>query len=131
MVRRSEYPSPSHIKTNLASKAPSAWIALVKTVVIGAVNWDINLFIDKFPRKGDEVVVRRITRVPGGKGGNVAVAAVRLLGPSQAAILAGLGQDSIASDQVKAFNEEGVDVSGLKFNPSIESGHAYIITDER
>ncbi len=104
---------------------------MIKTVVIGAINWDVNLFIESFPRKGEEVVVRRITSVPGGKAGNVAVAAARLLGPNQAAILGGLGKDPVASDQVRIFQDEGVDVSGLKFDEHIESGQAYIIIDEK
>ncbi len=102
---------------------------MVKTVVVGAVNWDVNLFIDTFPGKGEEVVVHGITRVPGGKAGNVAVAAARLLGPNQAAILGGLGKDRVASDQVKIFRDEGVDVSGLKFTEGVESGQAYITID--
>jgi len=103
---------------------------LLKTLVIGAINWDINLFIKRFPRAGEEVVVTRITRVPGGKAGNVAVAAARLLGPNQAAIIGGLGKDSIATEQVKIFEEEGVVVSGLKFNEYAESGQAYIVIDD-
>jgi ribokinase len=102
---------------------------LVKTVVIGAINWDVNLFIEIFPKKGEEVVVRRITRVPGGKAGNVAVAAARLLGPNQAAILGGLGKDQVASDQARILKDEGVDASGLKFSDGVESGQAYITID--
>lgn len=104
---------------------------MVKTVVIGAINWDLNLFIDRFPRRGEEVVVRRITRVPGGKAGNAAVAAARLLGPNQAAIMGGLGNDTVASDQVRIFKDEGVDVTGLKFINDTESGQAYIIIDAK
>jgi ribokinase len=104
---------------------------LLKTIVIGAINWDINLFIRRFPRKGEEVVVNRITRVPGGKAGNVAVAAARLLGANQVAILGGLGKDAIALEQVRIFQEEGVVTSGLKFTPETESGQAYIVIDER
>src|SRR5208282_3214714 len=65
-------------------------VILIKTVVIGAINWDISLFVKKFPREGEEVVVGRILRVPGGKAGNVAVAAARLLGPDQSAIFGDL-----------------------------------------
>jgi ribokinase len=104
---------------------------LLKTIVIGAINWDINLFIRRFPRKGEEVVVNRITRVPGGKAGNVAVAAARLLGANQVAILGGLGKDALALEQVRIFQEEGVVTSGLKFTPETESGQAYIVIDER
>jgi ribokinase len=105
-------------------------ISLARTVVIGAINWDINLFIKKFPREGEEVVVKRILRVPGGKAGNVAVATARLLGSNQSAIFGGLGQDSVATDQIKIFEKEGVIVSGLKFTDQTESGQAYIIVDE-
>ncbi len=102
-----------------------------KIVVAGAINWDVNLFIPTFPQKGGEVVVRQITRVPGGKAGNVAVAAARLLGRKQAAIIGGLGKDSIASEQVKIFEQEGVVVSGLKFSSDVESGQACIVIDEK
>lgn len=103
---------------------------MLKTVVIGAINWDINLFMESFPRKGEEVVVNHITRVPGGKGGNVAVAAARLLGPKQTAIFGGLGKDAVASEQTSIFEQEGVVVSGLKYSPDRESGQAYIVIDE-
>lgn len=106
-------------------------VTLVKTAVIGAINWDINLFIKRFPRKGEEVVVERITRVPGGKAGNVAVAAARLLGRDQVAILGGLGDDTIAPEQVRIFREEGVVTSGLKFTAGTQSGQAHIVIDEK
>jgi ribokinase len=103
---------------------------LVKTVVIGRINWDINLFVKRFPKKGEETVVKRITRVPGGKAGNTAVAAARLLGPNQAAIFGGLGKDSIGTEQVKMFEGEGVVTSGLKFCDDAESGQAFIVIDD-
>lgn len=77
------------------------------------------------------MVVHRITRVPGGKAGNTAVAAARLLGPNQAAILGALGKDAVASEQVRIFQEEGVNVSGLKFTESVESGQAYLVIDAK
>ncbi len=105
-------------------------IGLVSTVVIGAINSDINLFVRRFPRKGEETVVNEIARVPGGKAGNTAVAAARILGPNQVAILGGLGKDSIATEHVRIFREEGVVVSGIKFTEHVESGQAYITIDQ-
>ena len=99
--------------------------------MIGAVNWDVTLFVKKLPRAGEETAVERLTRVPGGKAGNVAVAAARLLGPNQAAILGSLGKDSIASEQVRIFHEEGVITTGLKVTKDFESGQAYIIVDKQ
>jgi len=103
---------------------------MVATVIVGAINWDTTLFIEKFPRKGEEVVVRRITQVPGGKAGNAAVAAAKLLGPHKVAIIGALGNDWVAAEHVRIFKEEGVEVSGLKFNDSVQSGQAHIIVDQ-
>jgi len=102
---------------------------LVKICVAGAINWDINLFVERFPEIGEEVPVNRITRVPGGKAANVAVASARILGPEQAALIGCLGRDAIADQQIKILKDEGVVVSGIKFSRDGESGQAYIIID--
>ncbi len=103
---------------------------MVKICVLGAINWDINLFVDRFPEIGEEVPVKRITRVPGGKAANVAVASARILGPGQAALIGCLGKDSIARQQIQILKSEGVVVSGIKYSEDIESGQAYIIIDK-
>ena len=103
---------------------------MVKICVAGAINWDINLFVERFPKIGEEVPVQKITRIPGGKGANVAVAAARLLGPEEAALIGCLGRDSIAEEQIKILKDEGVVVSGIKISETAESGQAYIIIDK-
>ena len=103
---------------------------MIKVVVIGAVNWDINLFIKEFRQKGEEVVVNRITRVPGGKAGNTSVAAARILGLDKVAILGSLGKDSVGSQQTEIFEHEGVVTAGLKYCEEVESGQAYIAIDD-
>ena len=103
---------------------------MVKVVVAGAINWDINLFVRRFPRPGEETPVVRITRVPGGKAGNVAVAAARLLGHLQVGIIGALGRDDIADAQVRLLNNEGVETSVITRKADAESGQAYIITEE-
>lgn len=104
---------------------------MVRTVVIGAVNWDTTFFVNRFPRSGAEVVVGRISHVPGGKAGNTAVAVARLLGPNQSAIVAGLGRDAIGTEQVKIFETENVVTTGLKFFANAESGQTYVAIDEK
>jgi ribokinase len=103
---------------------------MVSAVVVGSINWDTTIFVDKFPRPGGEVVAQRITYVPGGKGGNAAVAVARLLAPNETAIIGAVGNDWIATEHVRIFKEEGVDISGLKRNDSIHSGQAYVIVDK-
>ena len=102
---------------------------LVDIAVLGAINWDINLFVERFPEVGEEVPVYRITRVPGGKAANVAVAAARVLGPNRAALIGCLGKDDIAEVQVSILQDEGVVTSGIKMLEGEESGQAYILID--
>jgi len=99
-------------------------------IVIGAINWDIILFVKRFPDAGEEAVVQQIAEVPGGKGGNTAVAAARLLGQNRAVIFGALGNDSIAKEQVRIFEQEGVVVTGLKNTKDRRSGQAFIAVDQ-
>ena len=100
-------------------------------VVTGALNWDVNLFVKKLPKPGEEVVVEKLDRVPGGKGGNVSVAASRILGPKKVALLACLGKDEIGKKQMAILKQDGVDTSGVQTLRKFESGQAYITVDEK
>jgi ribokinase len=103
---------------------------LCEIIVCGAINLDINLFINRFPDLGEEVEVRRLTRIPGGKGANVSVATSRILGNGKVAIFGGLGDDVLGREQIKTLAGEGVEVSGIKIVKGVESGQAYIAIDE-
>jgi len=95
-------------------------------ITCGAINWDVNLFMERLPRAGEEIIVKEIQRVSGGTAANVAVAAARLLGKKRAAFIGALGKDEIADRQRSILWEEGVDDSGLLFIQGEESGQAYI-----
>lgn len=99
--------------------------------VTGAINWDVNLFVKRLPRPGEEVVVEKLDRVPGGKGGNVSVAASRILGPKQVALLGCVGKDDIGKKQITILKEDGVDTSAIQTLTKLESGQAYITVDEK
>ena len=99
-------------------------------IVTGALNWDINLFVKRLPRPGEEVVVEKIDRVPGGKGGNVSVAASRILGHGKVALLACVGKDEIGKKQLSILKQDGVDTSVVQTLVKLESGQAYITVDE-
>jgi ribokinase len=103
----------------------------VEIVSTGAINWDVNLFVDTLEPGGLELPVHRITRVPGGKAANVAVAAARLLGPGRAGILGAVGDDQIGRSHREIFANEGVDLKGLHILKEEESGQAYILIDKR
>lgn len=92
----------------------------------GAINWDINLFMDRLPRTGEEVPVREIQRVSGGTAANVSVAAARILGPGRVSFIGSLGGDDIAERQLSILKDERVDASGVLRAMDDESGQAYI-----
>ncbi|MDK2463993.1 MAG: PfkB family carbohydrate kinase [Candidatus Korarchaeota archaeon] len=95
----------------------------------GAINWDISLFVKRFPEPGEEVRVERIERVPGGTAANVAVAAARILGPGRVAFLGALGGDEIANRQIEELRREGIITDAIKVIEGEESGQAYIVVD--
>lgn len=99
-------------------------------ICLGAINWDINLFMERLPREGEEVPVKEIQRVSGGTAANVSVAAARILGENRVAFIGALGEDPIAEDQIRILKAEGVDPSGILIVPGEESGQAYISISE-
>lgn len=103
---------------------------MVRLVVCGAINWDISCFVDRLPVPGEEVVAEYITRVSGGTGGNVAVAAARILGAKEVGLIGALGRDDIARQQVAVLEDEGVVTTGIHQIAGEESGQAYIFIDQ-
>jgi ribokinase len=103
---------------------------MTRLIVCGAINWDISCFVEHLPRPGEEVQVKHITRVSGGTGGNVAVAAARILGAGEVALIGSLGEDDIAQQQVAALAAEGIITEGISQVPGEESGQAHILVDQ-
>jgi ribokinase len=103
---------------------------MVRLVVCGAINWDISCFVDRLPVPGEEVVAEYITRVSGGTGANVAVAAARILGAKEVALIGTLGMDDIARQQIGALEDEGVITTGIHQIAGEESGQAHIFVDQ-
>ncbi|MFO7772471.1 MAG: PfkB family carbohydrate kinase [Dehalococcoidia bacterium] len=103
---------------------------MASLIVCGAINWDISCFVERLPLPGEEVAVKRITRVSGGTGGNVAVAAARILGTRKVALVGALGEDDIARQQIDVFEAEGVISEEICRIAGEESGQAYILVDQ-
>ncbi len=103
---------------------------MAKLAVCGAINWDVSCFVEHLPAPGEEVTVRRVTQVSGGTGGNIAVAAARILEHGQVVLIGAVGEDDIASRQLADLSAEGVITGGIARIPGIESGQAYILVDQ-
>ncbi len=103
----------------------------VDLVITGNLNWDTNLFVKQLPKPGHEIIVEKIDTCPGGKGGNVAVAVARILGPKRVGLLACVGADDIGKKHLSILREEGVDISAIQMLNGFNSGQAFIMVDEK
>jgi sugar/nucleoside kinase (ribokinase family) len=61
----------------------------------------------------------------------VAVAAARILGAKEVALIGALGEDDIARQQIATLNAEEVITEGISHIPGEKSGQAYILVDQK
>ncbi|GIG86339.1 ribokinase [Plantactinospora endophytica] len=100
----------------------------VRVVVVGSANLDLVVSTPTLPRPGETVLGDALRTIPGGKGANQAVAAVRA--GARCDFVGAVGQDGFA-DQLRAnLAEAGVDLRRLRTVPG-PSGVALIAVDAR
>lgn len=99
-----------------------------RVVVFGSVNLDLVYRVERLPRPGETVLGDDLVRLSGGKGGNQAHAAARVLGDGRAAMVGCLGHDDAGRQLEADLAEAGVDVSALARVPGA-SGTAIIAVD--
>lgn len=92
--------------------------------VVGSINMDLVVEVPRIPRPGETIHGRRVSRYPGGKGANQAVAAARLR--VETALFGKLGRDMFGDELLRSLEENGVDVSAVKFEDDVASGLATI-----
>ena len=101
-----------------------------RVAVLGGLNMDL---IVETPRPAGPGETREGTRfyaTPGGKGGNQAVAAARLLGERGSVVLVGrVGQDRYGDDLIASLHLAGVDTTYVRRDPTRGSGVAVIFID--
>jgi ribokinase len=96
-------------------------------VIVGSVNLDTTLEVERLPRQG-ETVMARVTRTGvGGKGANQAVAAARQ--GAETAFVGLVGPDATGRTLLDALIEEGVDVDACRVVDEAASGQALITVD--
>jgi ribokinase len=95
-------------------------------VVVGSANVDLILPVQRIPRPGETVLAGSLTRGPGGKGANQAVAAARA--GATTAFVASLGDDESGGLLRDALSEAGVDL-GLVSSTTTPTGTAIITVD--
>ncbi|MDX6263587.1 MAG: ribokinase [Kribbellaceae bacterium] len=82
---------------------------MAEVVVVGSANVDLVLAVQRIPRPGETLLASDLTRGPGGKGANQAVAAARA--GASTAFVASLGADDGGALLRDALEGAGVDLS--------------------
>ncbi len=93
-------------------------------MVVGSVNRDHVLNVDRRPAPGETVTGATLTLHAGGKGANQAVAAARLGGT--VALVAMVGDDSAGTEMISALRDCGVDTSLVGIRSGMTTGAAFI-----
>ena len=93
-------------------------------LVIGSLNMDFVVNVDKMPVAGETRLGRNVELIPGGKGANQACAIGKLGG--KADMLGAVGKDSYADMQLNSLRNAGVSVSSIIKRENANTGIALI-----
>jgi ribokinase len=98
-------------------------------VVVGSVNADLVVSVQRLPRAGETVTGGTFARHGGGKGANQAVAAARA--GAVVAMVGAVGADDLGEEALAALAAEGIDVASVARLDGVATGVAAIMVDER
>lgn len=98
-----------------------------KICVIGSLNMDLVVSVDRFPQPGETLLGKEFETFPGGKGANQGVAAGRL--QSGVRMIGKVGDDIFGERIIKNMRDNGVVTAGLAIESGTPSGIAVIEVD--
>ena len=92
--------------------------------VVGSINQDFVLKVQRRPEPGETVTGAELTLFPGGKGANQAIAAARL--GAEVAMLGRVGEDPFGGELVENLRNNGVNTSRVEAVTGAPTGSAFI-----
>ena len=95
-----------------------------RILIAGSVNLDITARVGRLPVPGETVTGATLERLPGGKGGNQALAARRL--GAEVTLIAAVGEDRDADTALALLRDAGVDLRYCVRNSTVATGLAFI-----
>ena len=93
-------------------------------VILGTVNVDTLLLVDKQPEPGETLNVRKRVIMPGGKGLNQSIGVSRL--GASAALISALGSDYDGRQIFKFLKSNSICTDGVTLRDEVPTGHAYV-----
>lgn len=97
-------------------------------VVIGSLNMDMVIRINNMPQIGETILGNGLTKIPGGKGANQAIAAARL--GANVSMIGRIGDDDHGKALISNLKEAGVKTEGISKDEKAHTGIAFInVTD--
>lgn len=103
-------------------------MARLRVVVIGGLNMDLIVQVQRLPQPGETVAGDSLMRAPGGKGANQAVAAARL--GADVTMVGRVGRDSFGRELKRSLRDEGVFDRAVHVSTERSTGAALIEVDE-
>ena len=101
----------------------------LRVVVIGGLNMDLIVQVQRLPKPGETVAGDSLMRAPGGKGANQAVAAARM--GAAVTMVGRVGRDSFGRELKRSLRDEGVATRSIRVSTDRSTGAALIEVDER
>jgi ribokinase len=99
-----------------------------RITVLGSINMDLVFRTPRMPALGETMMGTAFRQVPGGKGGNQAVAAAR---QGAAVHFVGMiGDDGFGAEALRCLRAEGIATAGIGAAPELATGVAGIFVDD-
>jgi len=98
-----------------------------KIVVVGSINMDLVVTVERFPVPGETIRSTSFVTVPGGKGANQAAAAA--LAGGSVTMVGRVGKDIFGSACLENLRSKGVNIDFIKQDDNAPTGNAMIAVD--
>lgn len=93
-------------------------------VIMGTVNVDTLMLVEKQPEPGETINIRQRVIMPGGKGFNQSIGVSRL--GASAALISSLGSDYDGRQMFESLKSNSVCTDGVILHDDTSTGHAYV-----
>jgi len=101
-------------------------------IVIGSINMDLVCRTPHIPKPGETIIGNGLVTIPGGKGANQAVAAVKLANADTKVHMIGrVGSDDFGQRLLNGLTQHGVDTTHVTLTEGVASGVAMILVDRK